>query len=73
MIEQEVAADEQELAGDSRTRLVNILTLVMLGATVCLIAFYGLVVFNIFNPFAPTPPATLIVLPPMRRSSATWR
>ena len=45
------------MKNDKRTAFLNVLTMVMLGATVCLVGFYGLVAFNVFNPF---PPPTLI-------------
>ena len=40
-----------------RAAFFNVLTYVMLGATACLVAFYSLIGFNIFNPF---PPPTLV-------------
>lgn len=43
--------------GDSRARLFNILAVVTLVATVCLVGFYGLIALNVFNPF---PPPTLV-------------
>ncbi len=54
---------EQVVEGDRRTRMINVLTVVALGATVCVLCFYGLVLFNIFNPFPPAPVATMVVLP----------
>jgi hypothetical protein len=59
MFNEDLTAD----SGDKRARTINILTLVVLGATVCLIGFYGLVALNVFNPFTPPPTPTLFVLP----------
>ncbi|MFQ6100447.1 MAG: hypothetical protein ACE5OS_04350 [Anaerolineae bacterium] len=42
---------------NGRAALFSVLTYVMLGATACLVVFYTLVGFNVFNPF---PPPTLI-------------
>lgn len=42
-----------------RAAFFNVLTYVMLGATACLLLFYTLIGFNVFNPF---PPPTLLAV-----------
>ncbi|MCP4536569.1 MAG: hypothetical protein GY832_05435 [Chloroflexi bacterium] len=63
MVEDQMMLEDQVEEVDKRTRLINNLTIVTLGATVCLIGCYGLMMFNIVNPFAPVPPPTLIIVP----------
>ena len=46
-----------------RTALFNVLTIVVLVSTVCLVGFYGLVAFNVFNPFPPPTPVALASSP----------
>ena len=38
---------------DNRAALFNVLTIVMLVATVCLVGFYAIMGLNIYNPFPP--------------------
>ena len=45
------------MGNDRRTALFNVLTIVVLVATVCLVGFYTSIGLNIFNPF---PPPTVI-------------
>ena len=47
------------MANNSRTALFNVLTVVVLVATVCLVGFYALIGINVYNPF---PPPTLASL-----------
>lgn len=47
------------MENDRKTALFNVLTIVVLVSTLCLVGFYGLVAFNVFNPFPPPPNPTL--------------
>ncbi|MBL7065550.1 MAG: hypothetical protein ISS49_15260, partial [Anaerolineae bacterium] len=51
------------MGDDRRTALFNVLTIVTLVATVCLVGFYGLVAFDVFNPFPPPTSIPVAVLP----------
>lgn len=44
-------------------RVFNILTVVMLVATLCLVGFYGMVGLGVYNPFPPPTPIPLAQLP----------
>ena len=76
MEEDQMMLEDPEDGEDKRTRLINILTIVALGATVCLIGFYGLIMFNIVPLFAPVPPPTMVILPTLTTtptpSIPTW-
>lgn len=48
---------------DKRIARYNLLTIIVLVATVCLVGFYGLVAFNVFNPFSLPSLATVVALP----------
>ncbi|RLC90903.1 MAG: hypothetical protein DRI77_14470 [Chloroflexi bacterium] len=56
--------------GNKRASLFNVLTYVMLGATACLVVFYTLIGFNVFNPFPPLTLATVAELPTASPSPA---
>lgn len=45
-------------------RVFNLLTVVMLVATMCLVGFYGMIGFGIYNPFPPPTAIPLAQLPP---------
>ncbi len=51
------------MENDRRVMIFNILTVVMLAATVCLVGFYGLVGINVLNPFPPATPFPTVSLP----------
>ena len=51
------------MQNNSRTRLVNILTFVILIATVCMAGFYLLIGTNTYNPFPPPTAAAVASLP----------
>jgi len=46
-----------------KNALFNVLTIVVLLATACLVGFYGLVGFNVYNPFPPPTLASVAQLP----------
>ena len=48
---------------DKRAALFNVLTIVMLVATVCLVGFYAIMGLNIYNPFPP--PTIASVMSPL--------
>jgi hypothetical protein len=51
------------MGNNQRTRLFNILTVIILIATVCLVGFYCLVALNVLSFFPPPVPATVAALP----------
>ncbi len=51
------------MVNDSKVAVFNILTIVVLVATVCLTGFYGVVGLNIFNPFPPPTGVPTVSLP----------
>ena len=58
------------MANNSNVKVFNVLTIVALVATVCLVSFYGLVGFNVFNPFPlPTPVSTIALPTPTETST----
>jgi hypothetical protein len=54
---------DQAMEDDGGNKLFNNLTIVTLVATVCLVGFYGLIAFNIFNPFPPPTSIPVAQLP----------
>ena len=50
------------MENNGRTALLNILTIVVLAATVCLVSAYALMGLNIYNPF-PAPTRASLALP----------
>ncbi len=56
-----------------RASIFNILTIIVLAATVCLSSFYGLAAFGIYNPFpAPTVPPTSTPTPVKPTAVPSW-
>ncbi|MEA3342516.1 MAG: hypothetical protein U9R15_21345 [Chloroflexota bacterium] len=58
------------MKNNGRAALFNVLTYVMLGATACLVAFYTLIGFNVYNPFPFPTPVSIVELPTMPPSPA---
>lgn len=50
------------MRNNGKAALLNVLTYVMLGATACLVVFYTLIGFSVYNPF---PPPTLAAMLPV--------
>lgn len=57
------AVDNQATDNERKTRLFNILTIIVLVATVGLVSIYGLIAANVFNPFPPPTPIPVAQLP----------
>ncbi len=76
-LDEEWAGDEEEEEQEPEKKrrklppLVDLLTIVMLAATACLIGVYGLLIINPHLPFNPFPPPTLVPLAPTLTPSLT--